>query len=63
LDFSDEVMDLIEVTEATYQAAKQHFSDQALTEILYVVSNYMFVARIVRTGRVPLDDEPAPSPQ
>jgi alkylhydroperoxidase family enzyme len=55
LAFSDEVMDLIEVTEPTYQAAKQHFSDQALTEILYVVGNYMFVARITRTGRVPLD--------
>jgi alkylhydroperoxidase family enzyme len=63
LAFSDEVMDLIEVTEPTYQAAKQHFSDQALTEILYVVSNYMFVARITRTGHVPLDDEPAPAPQ
>jgi alkylhydroperoxidase family enzyme len=63
LAFSDEVMDLIEVTEPTYDAAKRHFSDQALTEILYIVSNYMFVARIIRTGRVPLDDEPAPSPQ
>jgi len=63
LAFSDEVMDLIEVTDPTYQAARQHFSDQALTEILYIVSNYMFVARITRTGRVPLDDEPASSRQ
>jgi 4-carboxymuconolactone decarboxylase len=63
LAFSDEVMDLIEVTEPTYRAATQHFSDQALTEILYIVSNYMFVARITRTGRVPLDDELASSPQ
>jgi alkylhydroperoxidase family enzyme len=63
LAFSDEVMDLIEVTEPTYHAAKQHFSDQALTEILYVVSNYMFIARVTRTGHVPLDDDPAPAPQ
>jgi alkylhydroperoxidase family enzyme len=63
LAFSDEVMDLIEVTEPTYQAAKQHFSDQALTEILYVVGNYMFVARLTRTGHVPLDDNLAQSPQ
>jgi alkylhydroperoxidase family enzyme len=61
--FSDEVMDLIEVTAQTYQAAKQHFSDQALTEILYVVGTYMFVSRVIRTGHVPLDDQPAPSPQ
>jgi 4-carboxymuconolactone decarboxylase len=61
--FSDEVMDLIEVTDKTYAAAKQHFSDRALTEILYVVGTYMFISRVVRTGHVPLDDEPAPSPQ
>jgi alkylhydroperoxidase family enzyme len=56
-------MDVIEVTDQTYQVAKQHFSDRALTEILYVVGTYMFVSRVIRTGRVPLDDEPAPSPQ
>jgi alkylhydroperoxidase family enzyme len=60
--FTDEVIDLIEVTDKTYQAAKQHFSDRTLTEILYVVGTYMFVSRVIRTGHVPLDDEPAPSP-
>jgi alkylhydroperoxidase family enzyme len=60
--FSDEVVDLIEVTDRTYQTAKQHFSDRVLTEILYVVGTYMFVSRLIRTGHVPLDDEPAPSP-
>ena len=55
--FSDEVMDLIEVTDQTYQAAKQHFSDRKLTEILYVVGTYMFVCRVIRTGHVPLDDK------
>jgi hypothetical protein len=57
------VMDLIEVTDHTYQAAQQYFSDRALTEILYVVGTYMFISRVIRTGHVPLDPEPAPSPQ
>ena len=35
---------------------------RALIEILYLVGTYMFVSRVVRTGHVPLDDEPAPSP-
>jgi alkylhydroperoxidase family enzyme len=61
--FSDEVMDLIEVTDKTYERAKQHFSDRELTEILYVVGTYMFISRVIRTGHVPLDDKPAPSPQ
>jgi alkylhydroperoxidase family enzyme len=61
--FTDEVMQLIEATEQTYDAAKKHFSDRALTEMLYVIGTYMLIARVIRTGRVPLDDEPAASPQ
>lgn len=61
--FTDEVIDLIEATEETYSAAREHFTDRVLTEILYVIGTYMFVARLVRTGRVPLDDKTAPSPQ
>jgi hypothetical protein len=41
----------------SYFEERRRSSDQALTEILCIVSNYMFVARITRTGRVPLDDE------
>jgi alkylhydroperoxidase family enzyme len=61
-EFGDEVMDLIEVTDSTYDAAKKHFSDRALTELMYVVGTYMLISRIVRTGHVPLDDQPASSP-
>jgi alkylhydroperoxidase family enzyme len=61
--FTDEVMRLIEVTDQTYSAAQKHFSDRALTELLYVIGTYMLIARVIRTGRVPLDDEPAASPQ
>jgi alkylhydroperoxidase family enzyme len=61
--FTGEVMQLIEATDQTYDAAKKHFSDRALTEILYVIGTYMLIARVIRTGRVPLDDKPAASPQ
>jgi alkylhydroperoxidase family enzyme len=61
--FTDEVMDRVEATEETYTAARKYFSDRALTEMLYVIGTYMFVVRMVRTGRIPLDDKPAPSPQ
>jgi alkylhydroperoxidase family enzyme len=63
LAFTDEVMQLIEATDQTYDAAKKHFSDRALTEILYVIGTYMLIARVIRTGRIPLDDQPAASPQ
>jgi alkylhydroperoxidase family enzyme len=61
--FTDEVMQLIEATDQTYDAAKKHFSDRALTEILYVIGTYMLIARVIRTGRVPLDGKPAASPE
>src|ERR1700751_288585 len=61
--FTNEVMDLIEATDATYAAVKKNFSDRAITEMLYVIGTYMLVVRVLRTGRVPLDDEPAAFPQ
>ncbi len=61
--FTNEVMDLIEATDATYAAVKKNFSDRAITEMLYVIGTYMLVVRVLRTGRVPLDDKPADSPQ
>ena len=61
--FTNEVMDLIEATDETYAAVKKHFSDQAITEMLYVIGTYMLIVRVLRTGRVALDDKPADSPQ
>lgn len=60
---TDEVMQIIEATDLTYEEARKHFSDRAIVEILYVIGTYMLVARVARTGRVALDDEPAASPQ
>jgi alkylhydroperoxidase family enzyme len=61
--FTNEVMDLIEATDATYAAVKKNFSDRAITEMLYVIGTYMLIVRVLRTGRIPLDDRPADSPQ
>jgi alkylhydroperoxidase family enzyme len=61
--FTDEVVRLVEATDLTYHTARKYFSDRALTEMLYVIGTYMFVARLVRSGRIPLDAQTAPSPQ
>jgi len=61
--FTNEVMDLIEATDHTYDAVKRHFSDRAITEMFYAIGTYMMVARVLRTRRIPLDDRPANSPQ
>ena len=61
--FTNEVMDLIEATNRSFNAMKKHFSDRAIVEMLYVIGTYMMVARILRTGRIPLDEKPADSPQ
>jgi alkylhydroperoxidase family enzyme len=63
LAFTDEVINLIEATDQAYAAVREHLSERAVTEMLYVIGTYMFVVRLVRTGRVPLDATPAPSPQ
>ena len=54
--FVEEAMDLIEVSDAVFDRAKQFYSDRALTEILYVVGAYMFIARVARTARIPFDE-------
>jgi alkylhydroperoxidase family enzyme len=60
--FTDEVMDLIEATDATYAEVQRFFSDREITEMLYVIGTYMLVVRLQRTGRVPLDEKTADAP-
>jgi len=57
--FAEEAFRLIEVSDEVYAEATRFFSPQAITELLYVVGTYMLLARVARTGRVPLDDTPA----
>ena len=62
LAFTDEVINLIEVTDGTCADAKAAFSDRAITEMLYVIGTNMFISRVARTGRVPMDARPADAP-
>jgi 4-carboxymuconolactone decarboxylase len=57
--FAEEALRLIEVSDEVYAEASRFFSPQAITELLYVVGTYMLLARLARTGRVPLDATPA----
>ena len=56
LHFAHEVIYLLDVTDTTFADTKRSFSDRAITEMLFVVGAYMFLCRIARTGRVPLDE-------
>lgn len=60
--FVTEAINLVEVSDATYAETEKHFSARAITEMLYVVGSYMFLARLIRTGHVPLDEQPAEVP-
>jgi alkylhydroperoxidase family enzyme len=57
--FAQQAFELIEVSDEVYAEASRFFSPQALTELLFVVGTYMLLARVARTGRVPLDATPA----
>jgi len=57
--FADEAFWLIEVSDEIYAEATRFFSPQAVTDLLYAVGTYMLLARVARTGRVPLDATPA----
>jgi alkylhydroperoxidase family enzyme len=59
LNFTDELMERIEVSDETFAETKKHFSDEAIAEFILIIGTYMTVARFVRTAHVPLDDEPA----
>ena len=57
--FAEEAFRLIEVSDEVYAETTRFFGPQAITELLYVVGTYMLLARVARTGRVPLDETPA----
>lgn len=61
--FTNECVKNIEVSDATYAETSKHLSPRQITEMLYVLGTYMLICRIVRSWHVPLDAEPAASPQ
>ncbi|WP_020495860.1 carboxymuconolactone decarboxylase family protein [Sciscionella marina] len=62
LAFTEDCVRNVEVSDAIYTAAARELSSRAIAELLYVVGTYMMICRFARSGRVPLDDEPGPSP-
>jgi pimeloyl-ACP methyl ester carboxylesterase/alkylhydroperoxidase family enzyme len=53
-----EVVELVEASDDTFAEAEKYFSPRALTEIIFVIGSYMFLSRLIRTGRIPLDETP-----
>ena len=62
LTFTDECVRSLEASEAIRTQMFEHFSPRAVLEAIYIIGTYMFVVRVVRNGRVPLDEHPAASP-
>ncbi len=58
-----QVVEVGEASDESLSEAKKYFSPRALTEILYVVGSYMFLSRLIRTGRISLDEAPAEVPK
>ena len=50
-----EVMRKVKASEAAVNAAKAHFSDQEIVEIIFTAGFYMMVARLTETTRVEID--------
>lgn len=61
--FTNECVKQIEVSDTTYAEAAKYLSDRQITELLYVLGTYMFICRVVRSGHVPLDAQPAALPE
>src|ERR1700678_1239473 len=57
--FAEEAFRRIEGSDEVYAEATPFFGPQALTELFSVRGAYLLLARIPRTGRVPLDETPA----
>ncbi|WP_216216850.1 carboxymuconolactone decarboxylase family protein [Amycolatopsis aidingensis] len=62
LTFTKDCVINIEVDDSVYDASTRELSSRMIAELLYVVGTYMMICRFARSGRVPLDKEPGPSP-
>ncbi|MFI6302870.1 carboxymuconolactone decarboxylase family protein [Amycolatopsis thailandensis] len=62
LAFTKDCVLNVEVGDSVYAAAAGEMSARAIAELLFVVGTYMLICRFARSGRVPLDKEPGPSP-
>ena len=56
LHFADEVILNVRPSDAALEGARRYLSDVEIFETLYIIGNYMFLARVLETSGIPLDD-------
>ena len=55
LKFGREVVENVRVPEATFAAARRHFSDQEIVEAIFTIGCYMMMARLTEATETDLD--------
>jgi alkylhydroperoxidase family enzyme len=56
LRFTEEVLVNVRPSDAALAGARRHLSDSEIMETLFIISNYMFIARVIETSGIPLDE-------
>ncbi|XVQ07417.1 carboxymuconolactone decarboxylase family protein [Spirillospora sp. CA-255316] len=62
LRFTEEFVRDVEVSDDTYQAVDSALGPRQTAELMLLIGTYSTLCRFVRSGRVPLDAIPGPSP-
>lgn len=57
LDFSDEFIFNVRVSDDVLAETKKHLTDEQLLDLMFVIGTYMMVSRIMETTGVPFDDQ------
>jgi alkylhydroperoxidase family enzyme len=55
MDFADEVIVDVRVSDATLANIRKHLSDQLVVDLIFLIGFYMMVSRLLETTGVPLD--------
>ncbi|MET0378945.1 MAG: carboxymuconolactone decarboxylase family protein [Spongiibacteraceae bacterium] len=55
LRFTEEVVVNVRPSDVALAGARRHLSDSEILETLFIISNYMFIARVIETSGIPLD--------
>jgi AhpD family alkylhydroperoxidase len=59
LRFTEEVVLNVRPSDAALAGARRHLSDSELFETLWIIGNYMFLARLIETSGLPIDEDGA----
>lgn len=57
LRFAEDVLRNVRPSDETLAGARKFLSDSEVFETLYIIGNYMFIARVLETSGIPLDAE------